>query len=692
MPLNTNYPSGNDLGQPTTLPPFIVNEPTSVIPGTWGWGGGGFPTTSDGDYIGGGGGPYVAPTPATPTQAPLQPGDPNDPNDPYGAIQRAIQQSNAARSIAGQLPLSGADLYPIIDQAVAGWQAAQQSGQNPNHGVINTTPSNTGGQGGIAIGIPGVIGIGLGGLVYGGALSGGGGGGGGSGGSAGGQTQNPTIAPAPFPEGSTPIYPGPYTPGSTQEMQGQGNPTIFPAPVAPSEGNPPAILPPVPPPTNGPAPVAPPPVNNPDGGPPGNPPIVPPVVPPGPTEPKPEPPIVPPVIPTTPTTPVTPQPTTNPTNNYTLNLPQYQLPTIPLDPMNRDYLREGQTSMNALTTLAPGMQQLYSSVAGAYGQSDFDRYAGLLPQVGAQNNYLTGQANLQTNLANTALRQGNYNDANSLGSQQLGLRQSLNQDLYDQMAMQSGRASQGIQANQYQSQLGQMLNGGGLQPSQLQTTLEQQAMDGLGLGRSLSQQDTRSAQQAARSAYAARGLGDSNSAMAAEVLNLDSMGRQRENERRTFAQSVDSQGFSQRAQGMGQNSSLGLNLANMDYGRQQQEFANQNTAIQNRTINAFDPFSSQYMANSQNVGTNQQLFNNTTSFSSGAQGNQYVQNAFNPYNNYSQDVYGSNFNAANARLISAQNNAAAIQGANTQANSNYISAGLQQFGPSIWNQIFGGVG
>lgn len=685
MPLNTNYPSGNDLGQPTMLPPFIVNEPTSVIPGTWGWGGGGFPTTSDGDYIGGGGGPYVAPP------APTLPAPPPDGNDGQAAavdkaIQDAIQRANAARAIGNQPPLTAAELGPIIDQAAQAWVDAQQSGQNPNHGVINNNPSNTGGQGGIAIGIPGVIGIGLGGLVYGGALSGGGGGGGGSGGSAGGQTQNPTITPAPFPEGSTPIYPGPYTPGSTQEMQGQGNPTIT------AENNGATILPPVVPPTNGPAPVAPPPVNNPDGGPPGNPPIVPPVVPPGPTEPKPEPPIVPPpVIPTTPTTPVTPQPT-NPTNNYTLNLPQYQLPTIPGNPTDRNYYNEGATSINALQQLSPAMQQLYAQNAAAYGQADLARYGGMLNQVGGYNNQLTGYANQQTVDSNTALRQGNVNDANTLGRQANNLKVEFNQSLYDQMDLQGQRAGQGIAQNQYQSQLGAMLNGGGLQPSQLQTTLEQQAMDGLGLGRSLSQQDTRSAQQAARSAYAARGLGDSNSAMAAEVLNLDSMGRQRENERRTFAQSVDSQGFSQRAQGMGQNSSLGLNLANMDYGRQQQEFANQNTAIQNRTINAFDPFSSQYMANSQNVGTNQQLFNNTTSFSSGAQGNQYVQNAFNPYNNYSQDVYGSNFNAANARLISAQNNAAAIQGANTQANSNYISAGLQQFGPSIWNQIFGGVG
>ncbi len=88
-----------------------------------------------------------------------------------------------------------------------------------------------------------------------------------------------------------------------------------------------------------------------------------------------------------------------------------------------------------------------------------------------------------------------------------------------------------------------------------------------------------------------------------------------------------------------------------------------------RAANAFDPFN---MASSTNTGSNQQLFGQGSGFSSGAYGNQYVQNEFNPFQPYAQDVYGSNMNAANARAISAQNNAAALQGANT-ANSGAIA-------------------
>ena len=104
---------------------------------------------------------------------------------------------------------------------------------------------------------------------------------------------------------------------------------------------------------------------------------------------------------------------------------------------------------------------------------------------------------------------------------------------------------------------------------------------------------------------------------------------------------------------------------------------------------AFNPFSGQYQANSQNVGMNQQLFGNTAGMSSGAYGNQFVQNTFNPFNPYAQDIYAGNFNADNARFISANNNNAAIQGAKTAGNNQLLAAGIQAGGASIWNSIFG---
>jgi hypothetical protein len=100
-------------------------------------------------------------------------------------------------------------------------------------------------------------------------------------------------------------------------------------------------------------------------------------------------------------------------------------------------------------------------------------------------------------------------------------------------------------------------------PSSIQQTLEGQAANDLSLGRSLSAEQTRDAQQAARAAYSARGLGDSNAAVAAEVLNLDAAATAREAQRRQFAQGVDATGFGQRQAGL--QSALGVSDASRGY-------------------------------------------------------------------------------------------------------------------------------
>ena len=84
----------------------------------------------------------------------------------------------------------------------------------------------------------------------------------------------------------------------------------------------------------------------------------------------------------------------------------------------------------------------------------------------------------------------------------------------------------------------------------------------------------------------------------------------------------------------------------------------------------FNPFAAllgqQYGMQTSNVGLNQALFGQGTGFSSGALSNQFVQGLLNPYSSYAADVYGSNFNAANARAIAEANANAAAQGANLQ--------------------------
>jgi hypothetical protein len=73
----------------------------------------------------------------------------------------------------------------------------------------------------------------------------------------------------------------------------------------------------------------------------------------------------------------------------------------------------------------------------------------------------------------------------------------------------------------------------------IERTLRQQAEADLALGRSLSAEETRDAQQSARSAFAARGLGTSMGSAAAEILNRDSAAQARESARRNFAASTN---------------------------------------------------------------------------------------------------------------------------------------------------------
>ena len=73
----------------------------------------------------------------------------------------------------------------------------------------------------------------------------------------------------------------------------------------------------------------------------------------------------------------------------------------------------------------------------------------------------------------------------------------------------------------------------------IERMLREQAEVDLGLGRSLNAAETRDAQQSARAAFAARGLGSSMSSSAAEILNRDAMAQAREASRRNFASATN---------------------------------------------------------------------------------------------------------------------------------------------------------
>lgn len=80
------------------------------------------------------------------------------------------------------------------------------------------------------------------------------------------------------------------------------------------------------------------------------------------------------------------------------------------------------------------------------------------------------------------------------------------------------------------------------QKTPLQAQLEAQAAEGLANGGSLTASEQSKAQQDVRSAYAARGLNDSNGAIGAEILNTDAARTAKMNAARTFAANTDAAG------------------------------------------------------------------------------------------------------------------------------------------------------
>lgn len=350
-----------------------------------------------------------------------------------------------------------------------------------------------------------------------------------------------------------------------------------------------------------------------------------------------------------------PIPTTMPTTPVIGNGPQ------------RDYYQEGLLGINALNSLTPNLTNVYGNASRAYGMADYRNFGDILAQYGITNAGLGAIANNQTVTSNTALRTGNVQDAAALGGQALGILQNLNPNQYAALNQAQARAGQDYGLARAGALLGTM------GPSDTQKLLEKQTSDNLALGGQLSAQDLNQAQQAAREAWGARGLINSKGAIGAEILNTDALARQRLAERQQAAAAVDATGFAQRQQGYA--NALGYSGANnASYGN-----VLQNAALQ--TQSAFNPFNTITSANTQNQGTNAALYGQIGGLSSGQMGNQLAQQQYFPWTTYAGDVYGTNVNAQLARDISNANNAAAIQGANTQGNASMLS--------SVVNGLFG---
>jgi hypothetical protein len=228
-----------------------------------------------------------------------------------------------------------------------------------------------------------------------------------------------------------------------------------------------------------------------------------------------------------------------------------------------------------------------------------------------------------------------YGAARKYGKLMLSDQSEELQKLYPKMtAMQLGTARQvaGELDNQYLARtrgvMDQELQAASA-PSAIEAEIQRQAQEELMLGRSLSPEQERAAQQSARGAFAARGLGTSAGSSAAEILNRDAMSQQRLDQRRQFALGANQLDLARRGRR--------ITLAE-GYG-------------------ALDPFAR---------GLNPAFGLGQATM---GQGTQLIGNTFNNAVNQAGNVESFNRNMQAGMFNSWQNNNAAVQGANMQAGA-----------------------
>ncbi len=206
-------------------------------------------------------------------------------------------------------------------------------------------------------------------------------------------------------------------------------------------------------------------------------------------------------------------------------------------------------------------------------------------------------------------------------------------------------------------------------PTSIEQNLYDNAASDLALGRSLNAEEARNASQAARGAFAARGLGVGSGAAAAEILNRDAYATSRYQQRLANAQTAN-QIREQGVQGR-QTAALGMlgNTANI-YGQgggAYQNAANLGFGGANALVN-LDPYQ-----RALGIGVN---------LGSGVQGQSgaMIGNAYNGALDTAGNVASFNTNMAASQYNSYQNNQAALAGSQTASNGAMLGAGIGAVG------------
>lgn len=187
---------------------------------------------------------------------------------------------------------------------------------------------------------------------------------------------------------------------------------------------------------------------------------------------------------------------------------------------------------------------------------------------------------------------------------------------------------------------------GDFAPTALRQEMDRQALYDLGLGKSLSPEEERMAQQSARAAWSSRGLANSNPALLAEVLSRDSMGTQRQAQRRAFAANTLQlgteedrlrQGMRLQAEGSRANALIALNQAKLS------PILSATTA---RT--GMNPYGMMAFNQAPSLAEVSGIFGGSPQVQAGA-------SAMQPLYSYGRDVFDTNFNAAESRALNRAN-------------------------------------
>jgi len=207
------------------------------------------------------------------------------------------------------------------------------------------------------------------------------------------------------------------------------------------------------------------------------------------------------------------------------------------------------------------------------------------------------------------------------------------------------------QMGQYGQRLGALggIAEGDVAGTEIEAELRRQALSELQLGRSLSPEEERMAQQSGRAGYAARGMAVGQGSALAEVLNRDSLATARQDQRRAFAGTVN--------QAETQNRLSRLGMAGNLLGQSASTYAQQGQGqlgVAQGYIGV-DPY--------------QRALGSSLPGQAMGASSAMVGNAFGQTMQYGQDLNNTNYNAAWSNYLNNQNQATAMQMGQMQAGA-----------------------